>query len=125
MKTARILCWLAFAVCSMLIAGADSGSASRSTTTVSLLEISSEQFHLGHTHSHWTENGAAFTASRSNLVECRRGNENIPRPLWENYLANDAFRTENRPSNLISYIQPGPRRKCAARRLHFLSRLNI
>lgn len=92
----------------MLIAGADSGSASRSTTTVSLLETSSEQFHLGHTHSHWTENGAAFTASRSNLVECRRGNENIPRPLWENDLANDEFRTENRPSNLISYIQPGP-----------------
>lgn len=123
MKKERILYWLAFAVF-MLIAVTDSGSVSQSAQAMSIPEISFEQIHSDYCHRHLTESDEFLAASRLNLVECRH-NETSPRSFSGACLAGYEFRSVNKPADLISYVEPELRRKCTARRLHLLSRLNI
>ncbi|MBV4295925.1 MULTISPECIES: hypothetical protein [Alistipes] len=115
--------WLAFVVF-MLTAVTDSGSVSPSAQAMSIPEISFEQVHSDYCHHPLTESDESLAASRLNLVECRH-NETSPRSFSGACLASYEFRSVNKPADLISYLEPAPRRKCTALRLHLLSRLNI
>ena len=115
--------WLAFVVF-MLTAVTDSGSVSPSAQAMSIPEISFEQVHSDYCHHPLTESDESLAASRLNLVECRH-NETSPRSFSGACLASYEFRSVNKPADLISYLEPAPRRKCTALRLHLLSRLHI